>query len=154
MTDIRTHGLWFEEFTEGTVITSRGRTITESDIVAFAGLTGDFNSMHTNAEYMKTHQFGARVAHGALVFSIAIGQLYQLNILEGTIIAFTSFEMKMRLPVMIGDTIHATATVTGSRPMAAAGGGLVILDVKVLNQEDKVVEKGEWSFMVKSRPRE
>ena len=70
----------------------------------FAGVSGDFNPMHTDAEYAKSTQFGARVAHGALIFSIATGLAYQLGFLDGTVIAFTSFDWKMRAPVFIGDT--------------------------------------------------
>jgi len=152
MSDIRIQGLWFEEFTEGLTIASRGRTVTEADIVNFAGLSGDYNPMHTDAQYMKSHQFGARVAHGALVFSIATGLLYQLNVLEGTVIAFRSFEMKLSQPVYIGDTIHIAAKVASLRAMSAVGGGLVVLDVKILNQEDKIIQKGEWTIMVRSKP--
>jgi acyl dehydratase len=148
------HGLWFEEFTEGLPIRTRGRTITESDIVAFAGLSGDFNPMHTDARYAETTQFGARIAHGALVFSIATGLAYQLGVLEGTVIAFLGFEMKLRAPVYIGDTIRVEASVSKRRPVPASGGGIVTLDVKVLNQRDEVVQKGEWTIMVRSKPGE
>jgi acyl dehydratase len=145
-------GLWFEEFIEGMPIRTRGRTITEADLVAFAGLSGDFNPMHTDARYAETTQFGARIAHGALVFSVATGLAYQLGVLEGTVIAFLGFEMKLRAPVYIGDTIRVEASVSKRRPMPAAGGGIVTLDVKVLNQRDEAVQKGEWTIMVRSRP--
>ncbi|MFQ3657672.1 MAG: MaoC/PaaZ C-terminal domain-containing protein, partial [Anaerolineae bacterium] len=59
-------GLYFEEFVEGQKMVTRGRTVTDSDLVQFAGLTGDFNPMHTDAEYMKTSMFGQRIAHGLL----------------------------------------------------------------------------------------
>jgi acyl dehydratase len=149
-----TRGLWFEEFVEGLAIETRARTITEADIVNFAGVSGDFNPMHTNAEYAKGSQFGARIAHGALVFSIASGLAYQLGFIEDTVIAFTGFEMKLRNPVFIGDTIKLVAKVSGRRSMKAAGGGLVMLDVKIVNQKGEVVQKGEWSMMVKSKPAE
>jgi 3-hydroxybutyryl-CoA dehydratase len=152
MTMHERHGLWFEEFAEGLTIETRGRTITEADIVNFAGVTGDFNPMHTDAEYAKNTQFGQRVAHGALIFSYAVGQLYQLGVLEGTIIAFTNFEMKLRAPVYIGDTIKVTATVTKTRAMSAAGGGMVSFDIKIVNQKGEVTQKGEWTVMMKSRP--
>ena len=145
-------GLYFEQFTEGLSMESRGRTITETDIISFAGLSGDFNPMHTDAEFAKNTQFGMRVAHGALIFSIATGLAYQLGFLEGTVIAFTNFEMKLRAPVFIGDTIKVTVVVNKSRAMAAAGGGLVTFDVKVTNQKGEVVEKGEWGVMIKSQP--
>ncbi|MCS6871370.1 MAG: MaoC/PaaZ C-terminal domain-containing protein [Anaerolineae bacterium] len=146
------HGLWFEEFIEGLPIRTRGRTITEADLVAFAGISGDFNPMHTDARYAETTQFGARIAHGALVFSIATGLAYQLGVLEGTVIAFLGFEMKLRAPVYIGDTIRVEASVSKRRPVPASGGGIVTLDVKVLNQRDEAVQKGEWTIMVRSKP--
>jgi acyl dehydratase len=149
-----TRGLWFEEFVEGLAIETRGRTITEADIVNFAGVSGDFNPLHTNAEYAKDSQFGARIAHGVLVFTIASGLAYQLGFIEDTVIAFTGFEMKLRNPVYIGDTIKLVAKVSGHRSMKAAGGGLVMLDVKIVNQKGEVVQKGEWSMMVKSKPAE
>jgi 3-hydroxybutyryl-CoA dehydratase len=145
-------GKWFEEFNEGLSMESRGRTVTEADIVSFAGLSGDFNPMHTDAEYAKGTQFGARVAHGALIFSMMTGQLYQLGFLEGTVIAFTSFEMKLRAPVYIGETIKVTSTVSKRRAMPAAGGGFVTFDVKVINQKGELVQKGELTVLVKSNP--
>ncbi len=151
MSEVKTHGLWFEEFTEGLSIETRSRTITEADIVNFAGVSGDFNPMHTDAEYAKSTQFGQRVAHGALIFSIATGLAYQLGFMEGTVLAFTSFDWKMRAPVFIGDTIKVTATVAKRREMAAAGGGFVTFDVKVLNQKGETTQKGEWVIMVKSQ---
>lgn len=145
-------GLYYEEFSEGVTVETRGRTITEADITAFAGVSGDFNPLHTNAEYASQTQFGARVAHGALIFSIATGLAYQLGFLEGTAIAFTAFEMKLRNPVYIGDTIKVTAKVTGKREMRAAGGGLVIFDVRITNQKGETVQKGEWTMLIKSQP--
>ncbi len=145
-------GLWFEEFTEGLDIETRGRTVTEADVTNFAGVSGDFNPMHTDAEYAKATPYGQRVAHGALGFSIATGLAYQLGFLEGTILAFTGVEWKWRAPVFIGDTIRVMMKVTKRRAMPAAGGGLVTLDVKVLNQKNEVTQKGEWTVMIRSKP--
>lgn len=145
-------GLYFEEFTEGLTVVSRGRTLTEADIVNFAGLSGDYNPLHTDSEYASTSQFKARIAHGALVFSIATGLTYQLGVLEGTVVAFTGFEMKLRNPVYIGDTIKVTATVAKRRAMPAMGGGFVTFDIKVTNQKDEVAQKGEWTVLVISQP--
>jgi acyl dehydratase len=152
MSDFERRGLWFEEFTEGLSLESRSRTITEADIINFAGISGDFNPMHTDAEYAKGTQFGARVAHGALIFSVMTGLLYQLGVLEKTVIAFTGFEMKLRAPVFIGDTIKVTSTVSKRRAMAAAGGGFVTFDIKVTNQKNDVIQKGELTVMVTSDP--
>ncbi len=148
---IRAHGLWFEEFVEGVKVESRGRTITEADIVMFAGVSGDFNPMHTDAEFAKATQFGQRVAHGALIFSIGTGLAYAMNILEGTVIAFLGFEMKLRAPVFLGDTIKLTGSVVKRRAMPTAGGGIVTLDIQIVKQDGSVVQKGEWTVMVKSK---
>jgi len=152
MVETSRRGLYFEEFAEGMTIQTRGRTITEADIVNFAGVSGDYNPMHTDAEYSKNHEYKARVAHGVLVFSVATGLAYQQGFIEGTVIAFTSFEMKLRKPVFIGETISVTVTVSKLRAMPSAGGGFVFFDVKVTNQNGDVVEKGEWTILVRSDP--
>jgi acyl dehydratase len=152
MSDIKQRGLWFEEFVEGLSIESRGRTITEADLVNFAGVSGDYNPMHTDAEFAAKTPFGQRVAHGALIFSIATGLTYQLGFLEGTIMAFTGLDWKFRNPVFIGDTVKVTASVSKRRAMPAAGGGIVTFDVKVTNQKGEIAQKGEWTILVMSDP--
>ncbi len=145
-------GLYFEEFEVGMELETRGRTVTETDIVSFAGLSGDFNPMHTDETYASTTQFGKRVAHGLLGLSIASGLAYQLGFLEGTVIAFTALEWKFRAPIVIGDTIRVQVKITKLREMAAAGGGFVSFEVKVVNQNSAVTQKGEWTVLVASRP--
>ena len=80
---------------------TQGRTVTETDIVQFAGLSGDFNPMHTDATYAAKTQFGERVAHGLLGLAIASGLSYQLGFLDGTVLAFTGLEGKFRAPIVI-----------------------------------------------------
>ena len=145
-------GLYFEEFEVGMELETRGRTVTETDIVSFAGLSGDFNPMHTDATYANTTQFGQRVAHGLLGLSIASGLAYQLGFLEGTVLAFTALDWKFRAPIVIGDTIRVQVKITKLREMAAAGGGFVSFEVKVVNQNAAITQKGEWTVLVASRP--
>jgi acyl dehydratase len=152
MSDNIRRGLWFEEFTEGLTSESRGRTITETDLVNFSGVSGDFNPMHTDAEYVKGTDYKARVAHGALTFSVATGLAYQQGFLEGTVIAFTTFEMKLRAPVYIGDTIKVATKVIKRHAKPSLGGGFISFDVKVTNQNGQVVQKGEWTVLVRSDP--
>ncbi len=146
------HGLYFEEFEQGAVIHSRGRTITEADLVNFAGLTGDYNPMHTDAEYAKSTIFGERIAHGALGFSYAIGLTYQLGFLEGTIIAFIETSWKFRAPIKIGDTVHVEATITELKDAPKMGGGLVTTSMKLINQRGETTQKGDMIFLMKHRP--
>lgn len=145
-------GLFLEEFEVDQSITSVGRTVTEADVVAFAALSGDWNAIHTDAEFAAQHPFGQRVAHGLLCMSIASGLAMRLGFLEETALAFREIgDWKFSLPVYIGDTIHVRATVTETKPMRRLGGGLVNLKVEILNQDDKVVQRGTWGVLVKSR---
>jgi 3-hydroxybutyryl-CoA dehydratase len=145
-------GLYFEEFEVGLELETRGRTITETDIVNFAGVSGDFNPMHTNAAYASGTPFGQRVAHGLLGLSVASGLSYQMGFLEGTVLAFTGLDWKFRDPIFIGDTVRVQVKVAKLRAMQALGGGFVTFDVKVVNQDDKVTQKGEWTILVASKP--
>lgn len=147
-------GLYFEEFTVGEKLVTRGRTITESDLVQFAALTGDFNPMHTDKEYSAGAFMGQRVAHGMLTLSYAIGQAYQLGILERTVLGFRSIDMKFSLPVYIGDTIRAELTVDETKEAARLGGGVVTLGVRIVNQDGKVVQKGSMTLLMASKPAE
>jgi len=146
-------GLYFEEFSVGMRIATPGRTVTESDIVSFAGLTGDYNLIHTDAVYSATSPFGQRVAHGLLGLSIASGLGTRTGILEGTVMAFREInEWKFVKPVFIGDTIHAILEVVETKPMPRIGAGAVRLAVDVKNQNDETVMKGIWTVLVLSKP--
>lgn len=144
-------GKYFEEFEIGLEIESQGRTITEADLVNFAGVSGDYNPIHTDAEFSKATPFGERIAHGMLVLSVATGLGMQLGFLDGTVIAFTGIEWKFRGVVKIGDTVHMIVKVAKTKAMKAAGGGFVVFDARVLNQRNEVVQQGEWTVLVKSK---
>src|SRR5574341_928813 len=146
-------GMYFEEFQPGQVITSTGRTVTEADIVNFAGLSGDFTQIHTDAEYSKRSLAGQRIAHGLLVLSIASGLAAQTGVLEGTVIVFREItEWKFVQPVYIGDTIRAELNVLETKPMRRLGGGTVTIEIRVKNQSDQTVMKGNWTVLMASKP--
>ena len=145
-------GYYFEEVEIGTEYVTRGRTITESDIVQFAALTGDYNPMHTNDEYMKNHRMGQRVAHGMLTLSYAIGQIFQLGFMEGTVIAFRGIEMKFSLPVFVGDTLHSVVKIVEKKEARRLGGGSIIAEVKIINQDGKTVQSGTMTLILASTP--
>jgi len=92
------------------------------------------------------------VAHGMLTISYAVGQAYQLGILEKTVLAFRGLEMKFSLPVFIGDTIHAELLVTETKAARRLGGGQVVLEMKIMNQENKVVQRGTLTLLMMARP--
>jgi acyl dehydratase len=144
-------GLYFEEFGVGQEIQTAARTVTETDIVNFAGLSGDFNFIHTNAEAAQETPFGQRVAHGMLVASIATGLSVQQGFIDGTTLAFRELEWKFTKPVFIGDTVHVQIKVTETKAMARLGGGLVVFDARVVNQNGDVVHKGVMKMLIKGR---
>lgn len=144
-------GRYFEEFALGDAVISVGRTITEADIVNFAGLAGDYTQIHTNAEFARSSFFGKRVAHGLLLMSIVSGLLAQLGFVEGTVLALREVIWKFSLPVFIGDTIHVEARVTNLKAARRLGGGGVTFDIKVINQDGKAVQSGQWSLLVASK---
>jgi acyl dehydratase len=151
MAEYRPRGMYFEEFTEATEVISMGRTITEADIVNFAGVSGDFNTIHTDAQFGKATPYGERIAHGLLVLSVATGLATRLGFMEGTVIAFIGLEWKFKGAVKIGDTVHLVAKVKQTKAMRAMGGGFVVFDVRVLNQRNEVVQQGEWTVLAKSK---
>ncbi len=145
-------GLFFEEFQIGDSAESVGRTITETDVVNFAGISGDYNLIHTDAEYTKGHMFGQRVAHGLLVLSIASGLAVRLGFMEGTVLAFRGLAWRFAEPVFIGETIRLRATVEATKAIPRLGGGYVTFKMEVLNQKDKVVNRGTWEMLCKAKP--
>jgi 3-hydroxybutyryl-CoA dehydratase len=146
-------GMYFEEFAPGQTIVTAGRTITEADIVNFAGLSGDYTEIHTNAEYGKGTPFGQRVAHGLLGLSVASGLAIQTGVLEGTVIAFREVnEWKFIKPILIGDTIHVKMDVKQTKELRRIGGGSVVIEVEVINQRDEVTMKGLWTVLIVARP--
>jgi len=148
-------GMFFEEFEVGQRITSPGRTITEADVVTFAGLSGDSNAIHTDAEFAKGTAFGQRVAHGLLGVSIVSGLAMRTGIMEGTVIAFREIkDWKFSLPVFIGDTIHVILEVKEKNAMPRLGGGSILLSLDVRNQDDQTVMKGIWTVLVRSQAAE
>lgn len=144
-------GYYFEDFEIGQKVITAGRTITESDIVRFAGLSGDFNQIHTDAAYAAQDTFGQRVAHGLLIQSIASGLAVQTGFIEGTVLAFRELTCKFSRPIFIGDTIHVQLDVSEKKALPRLGGGNVIMKYSVLNQEGQAVQRGSWTMLVKSR---
>lgn len=146
-------GKYFEEFEVGQRIQTPARTVTEADVVAFAGLSGDFNSIHTDEVFARSSTFGRRVAHGLLGLSIASGLAVRTGILEGTVLAFREIsDWKFSLPVYLGDTIHAELQVDEVKALPRLGGGSVGLSFEVRNQSGQTVMKGRWTVLVASRP--
>lgn len=150
---LESRGRYFEEFATGQTYTSVGRTVTEHDVMTFAGLSGDYNQIHTDVEFATRTPYGKRIAHGLLGLAIASGLAMRTGILEGTVLAFREIEAwKFTKPVYIGDTLKVELEVLDTKPLARLGGGMITIQVDVLNQRDESVMKGMWSVLVASKP--
>ncbi|HLH41089.1 MAG TPA: MaoC/PaaZ C-terminal domain-containing protein [Bryobacteraceae bacterium] len=143
--------MYFEDYELGSVAVSRGRTITESDIVNFAGLSGDFVELHMNEEYAKNGPFGRRIAHGALIFSISTGLMMQMTGDWEAVVAFYGVDkLRFTAPVFIGDTVRVSRRVV-EKQLKNAERGVVALENTVLNQDGKPVIVYTALMMVKTR---
>ena len=150
---------YFEDMQIGEREVSMGRTVTEADIVNFAGISGDFNTLHTDAEYAKNSFAGQRVAHGLLPLCIGSGlytrTAYNLSMLE-TLTAFTELKnFKFKKPVLIGDTVHVEMELVekiDSKPGATSG--KIIQHRAIVNQRGETVQEGDFVLLIKKRPAE
>jgi 3-hydroxybutyryl-CoA dehydratase len=148
-----TRGQYFEEFEVGQKIMTVGRTVTESDIVTFAGLSGDYNQIHTDAQYSKATQYEQRIAHGLLGISIASGLAMRTGILENTVLFFREINnWKFIKSIFIGDTIHVEMEVAETKALPRIGGGSVVITLDVKKQSGETVMKGNWTVLVMSKP--
>jgi acyl dehydratase len=143
--------LYFEDFEIGSEYVTRSRTITEADVVAFAGLSGDFNPLHVDEEFGKKTMFGTRIAHGLLGLSVASGLINQMGIGEGTVMAFLGLTWNFKSVIRFGDTITVHQRVAEKRETSKNDRGILRMMINVLNQNGEVVQDGEHVLMVKRR---
>jgi acyl dehydratase len=144
------HEQYFEEYQIGSQRSSFGRTITEADIVLHAGQTGDFFPHHMDAEWCKTQDFGQRMAHGTLIFSVAIG--LTAGDINPHAMSYGYDRLRFIKPVCIGDTISVRATIKEQRDHPKrADHGIVAEQIEVFNQHQQIVLVCEHLYLVKRR---
>lgn len=136
----------FHEFEIGETIVSPSRTITEAHITAYAGLSGDFNPLHTDEEYAKNTVHGGRIAHGMLTAGIAAGMLNRY--VDGTAIALLDAQFKLTRAVHAGDTLHISVNVFSKRLSSKGNSGIVEFCVDMLNQRGETVLSGVWKILL------
>ncbi len=136
--------LYFEDLAVGRRFVSPRRTITEADVVAFAGISGDYNPLHVDEVFAASGPFGVRVAHGALVLSIVTGLRQQMPTFRGSLRALLELRCwRFLKPVLFGETICAVSTVIEMRPTSRPDQGVVVQRIDVLNQRGETVQSGE-----------
>ena len=146
-----TGGLSYDQLQVGQVFVSPARTLTEADISAFAGLSGDYNPLHTDAVYAEGTPFRARIAHGMLVQGVATGLGWQTGEFAGTIEALAEVTVRFRRPVFAGDTIQLRLSVRALDPEPSDRRGSVRFGTELVNQRGQTVLEGEWMTVMSRR---
>ncbi|MEJ2168487.1 MAG: MaoC/PaaZ C-terminal domain-containing protein [Desulfobacterales bacterium] len=141
--------LYFEDFAVGQKFVTKARTITEADIVNFAGLSWDHNQLHTDAEYAASTSYGKRIAHGLLGVIAHAGLSYELT--EESILALLELTWQFKAPIYIGDTIHVEQTVMSLRESRAGDRGVLTFEKAVVNQKGEVVQTGTTTILLAKR---
>lgn len=140
---------YFEEFQVGQSRSTIGRTITETDIVMHAGQTGDFFPHHMDAEWCKTQAFQQRIAHGTLIFSLAIGMT--ASFINEVAMTYGYERLRFIRPVYIGETITVHVGISDKQPHRKHGYGIVTEKVEVLNQNNELVMVCEHLLLTEKR---
>ena len=146
-----TRSLFYDEFHIGQKFISKSRTITEADIVNFAGLSWDHNRLHTDSEYAAQTQYGKRIAHGLMGVVAHSGLAYQLT--EESLLAFLEMKWQFKLPIYIGDTIHVEQVVKDMRESSKKNRGILTFEKEVINQRKKVVQTGTTTILLAKKHR-
>jgi acyl dehydratase len=151
-TTLGPRALFFDDLSVGDSWTSGRRTITEADLVGFAGVSGDFNPLHTDAVFAGESAYGERIAHGALVLSIATGLRQQMGLFDGTLKGLLEIRSwKFLAAVVPGDTVAAVTTILELRPTSSPSQGVVVQRVDVVNQRDHTVQTGQLVTLMRRR---
>lgn len=140
----RPRGQYFDQFAVGDRFQTARRTVTQADIVNFAGVSGDFNAPHMDHEFCRTQPYGEPIAHGPLVFAISTGLLCQSGLNDGTLVAMLGIDQwRIHAPVKAGDTLHLVMEVIETRPTSQGDRGVVGFRREIVNQRGVAVHTME-----------
>ncbi len=142
-------GLLFDEFSVGQRFETPRRTITEADIVAFSGLTGDYNPVHTDEVFAAATDFGGRVAHGPMGIGIAFGLASRLDLIDGTVVALLGVTWDFKAPMRPGATIRCLIDVVKLRATSHPDRGVVGLAMSILDEKDVVLQVGQARLLMR-----
>lgn len=145
--------MWFEDFETGQLFRSPGRTITEADLTIFSMVSGDWNPIHSDAEFAKETPFGQRVVHGTLGVALITGFFDRMGVFEGSAIALLGIEdWKFRAPILIGDTLHLEMEIGATRLTSKGDMGIIDRLLRLKRHDGTVVQDGRMGLMIRRRP--
>jgi acyl dehydratase len=151
---LQDHVLWFEDFETGDTFLTSGRTVTEADVVNFAGLSADYNALHVDAEFAASTPHQGRIAHGLLVLAITSGlctRLPVMKFLEPSILGLADLQCRFRRPCKIGDTLKVGMSITDKQPGKKPDRGTLTLSRVAVNQRGEDVMESIWQLVVRTR---
>jgi acyl dehydratase len=141
--------LYYDEFNVGDEFVSSTRTVTETDVILFAGLTGDNNRIHVDEHFAKTTPFGTRIAHGLLGMSLGMGLFQRMGIMVESGIAYLACDnCRFKAAIKIGDTIKTKCTITDKTMTSKPERGIITFTLSTYNQEDVLCQTSEHKIMV------
>lgn len=143
--------LFLDDFRVGQSFVTMARTITEADIVNFAGISWDHNQLHMDTVYAASTQYGKRIAHGLLGVVAHTGLSYQLT--EESILALLELTWQFKAPIYVGDTIHVEQRVKDIQESSSGDRGILTFEKKVINQKNEVVQTGTTTILLAKRDR-
>ena len=143
--------IYFEDLSVGQTYTTPRRTITTADIIQFAGVSGDFNPLHTDDLFAVKSGYRGRIAHGPMLVGMAFGLMSRVGLLEGTALALLGIEWTFKGIVSPEDTIHVRINVAGARSSRKPDRGVVDLDIEIVNQRSEIVQTGHAKVLVRKR---
>lgn len=146
-------GKFFDDFVVGEEYLTPSRTLTETDVVMFAAMSGDYNELHTSETFGKSTQFGQRIGHGLLGLAVSHGLFFRLGLVEGTAIAFLGIESwKFEAPFFLGDTIRVKIKVAEKRPSQnKPDRGVIKFFFQVIKEDETVIQSGYKTIMIRRK---
>ncbi len=146
-------GKFFDDFVVGEEYLTPGRTLTETDVVMFAAMSGDYNELHTSETFGRSTQFGRRIGHGLLGLAVSHGLFFRLGLVEGTAIAFLGIDSwKFEAPFFLGDTIRIKVRVAEKTPSRSKPDrGVVKFFFQVVKEDESVIQSGYKSIMIRRK---
>lgn len=139
--------IYFDDIAVGDRCMSTRLTVTQTHIVGFAGLTGDFNPLHMDAEFAKSVGYDTTIAHGMLGHALSTGLRSAID--DWAIMAFLQTQRSFRKPIFAGDTVRYEAAIVETRASESkVDRGVVRVSIHLKNQEGTVVQEGEDVFLV------
>ena len=145
--------LYYEDFDDGQIFDSPGRTVTEADLSLFCILSGDWHPLHSDEEYAKNTQFGRRVVGGVFGVALVTGAMSRWGIFEESVVAMLSIgEWRFLEPIFVGDTLSVRMTISGKRLTKSGTSGIIDREFEIRNQRSEVVQQGRSDALIKLRP--